>query len=106
MSDALTIRYNNSFKNVVDGINKKKKDKKVKILQAPMGFGKTHNLITVWIPYLYEKTDVQVIVITAPMSDIVADNVKKLKNFRSTILPLHLDTFLATRAPRKDYKIL
>lgn len=79
MSDALTSRYNNSFKNVVDGINKKKKDKKVKILQAPMGFGKTHNLITVWIPYLYEKTNVQVIVITAPMSDIVADNVKKLK---------------------------
>ena len=29
--------------------------------------------------FIYEKTDVQVIVVTAPMSDIVADNVKKLK---------------------------
>ena len=39
MSDALTIRYNNSFKNVVDGINKKKKDKS-KDSSAPMGFVK------------------------------------------------------------------
>ena len=82
MKDRLTNRYNNDFAKEVDyllKLGKKKADREVKIFYAPMGFGKTHNLITNWIPYLFQKTDLQVIVITAPMSDIVADNVKKLK---------------------------
>ena len=83
MEDRLTNRYNNDFYKEVDyllKLGKKKADREVKIFQAPMGFGKTHNLITNWIPYLFQKTpDLQVIVITAPMSDIVTDNVKKLK---------------------------
>jgi len=79
MSDALTIRYNNSFTKVVDAI-KVKSDMTVKVFQAPQGFGKTHNLILEWIPYLFATTKTQVVVITAPLSDIVSDNTFKLKS--------------------------
>jgi len=78
VGDILSIRYNNSFEKILDDIDNSKPDKTVKIFQAPMGFGKTHHLITKWLPYVFKKTDVKVQIVTAPLTDIVSDNLTKL----------------------------
>ena len=78
----LQERYNNSFKMTFDKI---KKDNKVKVFQAPMGFGKTFNLITEWIPYAFNSDNIDYVILTAPKTDIITDNIELLNDIVSCI---------------------
>lgn len=78
----LQERYNNSFKMTFDKV---KKDNKVKVFQAPMGFGKTFNLITEWIPYSFNSDNIDYVILTAPKTDIVTDNIELLNDVVSCI---------------------
>ena len=79
----LVTRYNNSFKMTFDGL--KKTDNLVKIFVAPMGFGKTYNLITSWVPHAFDSGLIDFVVITAPKTDIVTDNTELLNDIGSEI---------------------
>ena len=79
VKDKLVTRYNDSFKRVVDRTDNSKLSKEANVFLAPMSFGKTHHLITEWIPYMFETTNVKVQIITAPLKDIIADNMRVLK---------------------------
>lgn len=78
----LQKRYNNSFRLA---FNKAKKDYKVKVFQAPMGFGKTFNLITEWIPHAFNSGNIDYVILTAPKTDIVLDNIELLNDVVSCI---------------------
>ncbi len=80
--DVLVERYCNSFYETVEELKalpSDQTDNTVKVFQAPMGFGKTHFVITDWIPYIFNETNTKNILLTAPLTDIVADNLIKLQ---------------------------
>lgn len=79
VKDKLVTRYNDSFKRVVERTDNSKLSKEANVFLAPMSFGKTHHLITEWIPYMFETTNVKVQIITAPLKDIISDNMRVLK---------------------------
>jgi hypothetical protein len=79
----LENRYNESFFDTFD--NLKEKDNKVKVFEAPQGFGKTHNMICEWLPYVFNNSDVDYVILSAPKSDIITDNKDKLNDVVSNI---------------------
>ena len=80
----LANRYNNSFQITFDKVSARK-DNKVKVFQAPMGFGKTYNLITEWIVYAFDSGNVDYAILTAPKTDIVTDNTELLNDVVSEL---------------------
>ena len=80
----LANRYNNSFQITFDKVSARK-DNKVKVFQAPMGFGKTYNLITEWLVYAFDSGNVDYAILTAPKTDIVTDNTELLNDVVSEL---------------------
>jgi len=85
MNDKLTNRYNDSFKIAFDKLTIGQMDNKVKVFQAPMGFGKTYNLITEWVVYAFDSGKIDYVILTAPKTDIVTDNTELLNDVVSKL---------------------
>ena len=75
-------RYKKSFEEAVEKGTLRSKDvmNLVKIMVAPMRFGKTRLAITHHIPFLFKHTEVNCVIFTSPLGSIIRQKQRLIKN--------------------------
>ena len=85
--EKIEIVYKKAFEDAVRGgiLNPKKVTNLIKIMVAPMRFGKTRLAITHHVPFLLKNTDVNCIVITSPLGSIIKQKQRLIKKTVSNL---------------------